>query len=118
MTYYNTQMLKIREQYFLKPSITDHLIKARNFIEENYCDDIDLQTIAEFSFFSKFHFIRLFKRCYGRTPHQYLTEKRMSLAKKLPGSNLTVVETCLSYWFCQPRFIFGHIQKAYRNQPV
>ena len=92
-------MLKIREQYFLKPSITDHLIKARNFIEENYCDDIDLQTIAEFSFFSKFHFIRLFKRCYGRTPHQYLTEKRMSLAKKLPGSNLTVVETCYHIGF-------------------
>lgn len=102
MTYYNTQLLKIREQYYLKPCIIHHLTKARRFIEENYCDDIDLQTIAEFSFFSKFHFIRLFKRCYGRTPHQYLTEKRISLAKKLLGSNLTVIETCYHIGFVSP----------------
>jgi len=99
MTYYNQQFLKIRDQHFPKLYITEHLSKARSFIDDNCCNEIDLKTIAEFSFLSKYHFIRLFKRCYGRTPHQYLTEKRIECAKKLITSNYTVVETCYAIGF-------------------
>jgi AraC-like DNA-binding protein len=99
MTYYHTQLLKIKKQFYPKPHIIGHLIKAKKFIDENFCENIDLETISDFSFLSKFHFIRLFKKCYGRTPHQYLTEKRIQLAKQLLQSNHSVAETCYQVGF-------------------
>ena len=102
MTYYNNQVLNIREQFFPGPHISGRLARARKFMDENCFNDIDLQTISGFSFLSKFHFTRLFKRCYGRTPHQYLTEKRIQLAKELLGSNFTVMETCFRIGFHSP----------------
>jgi AraC-like DNA-binding protein len=99
MTYYHTQLLKIKNQFYPKSHIIGHLIGARKFIDENFCENIDLETISGFSFISKFHFIRLFKKCYGRTPHQYLTEKRIQLAKQLLHSNHSVAATCYKVGF-------------------
>ena len=102
MTYYNKEVLRIREMHFPKPYITEHLSRARNFIDENCCNTIDLQIISECSLLSKFHFTRLFKRHYGITPYQYLTERRMQVAKKLLASNKTVIETCYHIGFDSP----------------
>lgn len=99
MTYYHTQVLKIRNQYYPKSQVAAHLIRAKRFIDENCCENIDLETISDFSFLSKFHFIRLFKKCYGRTPHQYLTEKRIQFAKQLLQSNCSVATTCYQVGF-------------------
>jgi AraC-like DNA-binding protein len=99
MTYYHTQLLKINKQFYPKHHIIGHVIKAKKFIDENCCEDIDLESISDFSFISKFHFIRLFKKCYGRTPHQYLIEKRIQHAKKLLQSNCSVSETCYQVGF-------------------
>ena len=102
MTYYNQEVLRLRERQFPKPYITEHLSKARNFIDENCCNAIDLQIISECSLLSKFHFIRLFKMHYGVTPHQYLMERRMQAAKRLLASNKTVIETCYHIGFDSP----------------
>lgn len=99
MTYYHTQLLKIRNQYYPKAHIIGYLIKAKNFMDENFCENIDLKTIANYSLLSKFHFIRLFKKCYGKTPHQYLTEKRIQVAKQLLQSNHSVAETSYQVGF-------------------
>jgi len=99
MTYYHTQLLKIKNQYYPKSHIIAHLIRARKFIDENFSENIDLETISTSSFISKFHFIRLFKKCYGKTPHQYLTEKRIQHAKQLLQSNCSVAEACYKVGF-------------------
>lgn len=53
------------------------IVLAKLFIDEHYAEDIDLDAIAGEASFSKFHFIRLFKMAYGKTPHQYLTRVRI-----------------------------------------
>ncbi len=111
MTYYNSQVLIIRERCFPGPHITVRLSRARKFMDENCFNDIDLQTISGFSFLSKFHFIRLFKNCYGITPHQYLTEKRIKFAKELLGSNQTVIETCYRIGFHSPNSFTAFFRK-------
>ena len=117
MTYYHTQVLKIRDQYFPKPHIIAQLIRAKRFIDENYCENINLESIADFSLISKFHFIRLFKKCYGITPHQYLTEKRILHAKNLLCSNYSVTETCYRVGL-ESRTSFAAIFKKYvRTSP-
>ncbi len=72
---------------------------ARLFIDDHFCEEIDLTNISGEACFSKFHFIRLFKSIYGTTPHQYVIRKRMQASKELLKSGYTVSETCLSVGF-------------------
>ncbi|MCB0609325.1 MAG: helix-turn-helix transcriptional regulator [Lewinellaceae bacterium] len=102
MTWYSSQLQMIREQHYLKARTVGHLVKAKQFIDDRYCDPIDLRVIARAACLSRFHFTRLFKHCYGRTPHQYLTEKRIGLAKKLLADGATVAETCCRIGFDSP----------------
>lgn len=77
------------KQYLYK-----RIVNAKLFIDAHYGDDIVLDNIADEAYFSKFHFIRLFKQVYGETPHQYLTKVRMSKAKELLANGFSVSETC------------------------
>ena len=70
------------------------VVQAKLFIDEKYFEKIDLHNIADEAYFSKFHFIRLFKKIYGTTPHQYLKLVRIEKAKQLLKDNVPVTETC------------------------
>ena len=49
---------------------------------------------------SPFHFLRLFKIAFGRTPHQYLTDLRLAVARKrLLETEQSVGEIGLSLGF-------------------
>ena len=75
------------------------IVQAKLFIEDNYASKIDLNNISDEAYFSKFHFIRIFKRTYGRTPHQYLTYLRIERAAELLRNNISVSEACYSVGF-------------------
>lgn len=70
------------------------LVSAKAFMDENYHLPLRLELISQKAFLSPFHFHRLFSRVYKRTPHQYLTERRMEKAKDLLGHNLPVKDVC------------------------
>ncbi|MGZ3943576.1 MAG: AraC family transcriptional regulator [Mucilaginibacter sp.] len=74
-------------------------MRAKLYIDENYAEDIDLDNIADEAFFSKFHFIRLFKKTYVKTPHQYLTFVRVERSKLLLQENMPVAEVCYAVGF-------------------
>lgn len=59
------------------------IVQAKLFIDNHYGENIDLDNIAYQACFSKFHFIRLFKTIYNKTPHQYLSHIRIEKAKML-----------------------------------
>jgi len=75
------------------------IVQAKLFIDSNYAGNIDLDNIADEAYFSKFHFIRLFKNIYGKTPHQYLTAVRIEKAMLLLRANKPVSEVCFSVGF-------------------
>lgn len=66
-----------------KKNISRRIATAKLYIDENYLCDINLDHVALAACISKFHFIRLFKNAYGRTPHQYLSYRRIETAKKM-----------------------------------
>lgn len=94
MTWYHEQVLIISKRQYPRQQTIDQLSRGKNYIDRHFCEDIDLKEIAEISFLSKFHYIRLFRQCYGMTPYQYMIDKRMGLAKKQLISGKTVVDTC------------------------
>lgn len=75
------------------------IVLAKLFIDEHFAEDIDLDAIAGEASFSKFHFIRLFKMAYGKTPHQYLTLVRIEQAKLLLQQDHSVTDVCFSVGF-------------------
>jgi len=74
-------------------------VRAKLFIDENFASNIDLNKIADEACFSKFHFVRLFRSIYGRTPHQYLTHVRIEKAKEHLTEGQTVAYACFKVGF-------------------
>lgn len=84
---------------FQKIYLYKRIVQAKLFIDRHFADKIDLDNIADEACFSKFHFIRLFKNLYGKTPHHYLTQVRIEQAKKLLVAGHSVNATCLLVGF-------------------
>lgn len=64
------------------------LEKSVNWLRQNfYQDDINLTYLAKLSHLSKFHFIRIFKNIYGRTPYDFLIDLRVKEAMKILKGN-------------------------------
>ena len=78
----------------LSTDIYQRIASAKVYIDDNYHEAIDLDQVSKQAFLSKFHFHRLFTQIYRRTPHQYLTWKRISKAKDLLAENKAVTEVC------------------------
>ena len=77
-----------------------YLRQARDLMDRQFAEALDLDRLAAESGFSKFHFARSFKDAYGETPLQYLTRRRVERAKDLlRHANLTVTEICILVGF-------------------
>jgi AraC-like DNA-binding protein len=72
----------------------ERIVAAKVFIDENYHEAINLDEISQKAFLSRYHFHRLFSQVYKRTPHQYLTFKRIEKAKDLLAENKQVIDVC------------------------
>jgi AraC-like DNA-binding protein len=76
------------------------IVGAKLFIDENFQEPIDLDAIAGEACLSRYHFHRLFRRIYQRTPHQYLTYKRIDHARQLlAAEDCRVSDVCMQVGF-------------------
>ena len=99
MTYYQSQVKSLHKTLYPKEYLLAQVIRAKKFIDDNFEKNLTLDDLAGEAFLSKFHFTRLFKQYYGKTPYQYLTDVRISNAKKLLSAGHTVTETCYQLGF-------------------
>jgi len=68
---------------------------GRDFIADNYQMPLCLSEIAQSSYMSPYHFLRVFKETYGETPNDFLIRLRVEQAKKmLITENYSVSEVC------------------------
>ncbi|MGA9638794.1 helix-turn-helix domain-containing protein [Flavobacterium sp.] len=89
----------MNSELYPKIYLYQRIIRAKIFIDSNYGEKIDLENISDEASFSKFHFIRLFKQIYGKSPHQYLIITRIEKAKVLLQNGMNVSEVCYSVGF-------------------
>ena len=67
--------------------------RVEEFVRENLERDLSLSELAEAANLSQFHFARAFRLTTGITPHEFLMQKRIEVAKDLlANSNLPIVE--------------------------
>ena len=80
--------------------VYERLCRARNFIDVCYDLPLNLDEISSKACFSRYHFLRLFRQAFAKTPHQYLVERRIERAKELlRGKHLSVTEVCFEVGF-------------------
>lgn len=89
----------ITPEEYPKAFFYKRIVQAKLFIDSRYSDKIDVDNIADEACFSKYHFIREFKKVFGRSPHQYLVFVRLENAKRLLRSGRSVAEVCTAVGF-------------------
>jgi len=99
MTYYQREITRIRDICYSNEGQINTVIKTRNFINKNFENELNLDLLSHIGFTSKFHLLRLFKKYYGQTPQQYLTDKRIEKSKDYLKQGMLITETCISVGF-------------------
>ncbi len=112
-------------EIYPKSYLYKRIVQAKLFIDNHYADVIDLAKISDEAYFSKYHFIRLFKLAYGQTPGQYLSRVRIEKAMQLLKTEMPVSQVCLSVGFESLssfsglfKRIVGSTPTAYRAQQL
>jgi AraC family transcriptional regulator len=82
------------------------LTRVLDYIAANLEGDLTLARLASIACLSRFHFSRAFKAAVGRSPHHYVSAKRLEFAKQLLGKeDRPLVDIALTLQFsCQANF--------------
>lgn len=81
-------------------AVLAQLRKAKDRIDRDYAEPLDINVLAAQAHCSRYHFMRSFQAAYGEPPGLYLTRRRIERAKNLLRSaNLTVTEICFLVGF-------------------
>ncbi len=104
------------EQYE-KMYLYKRIVQAKLFIDSHFSENIDVSNIADEACFSKYHFIRLFKSIYGKTPHHYLTQVRIDKARLLLAEGNSIMDVCASIGFDSPTSFTATFKKVVGKTP-
>jgi AraC-like DNA-binding protein len=99
MTFYSNEVARLTKSLYPHDDLTNHIIQSKLYIDKHFSENINLDKIAAKALVSKFHFIRVFKKYYGRTPNQYLQEVRIEKAKAILKKGKTIDEACNAIGF-------------------
>ena len=73
------------------------LRQARDRIDRDFAEDLDIASLARGALMSEGHFQRSFREAFGETPHAYLMTRRIERAATLlRTTDLTVTDVCMA----------------------
>ncbi len=75
------------------------VLEIMEHLDRNLGEEIDIDTLAEHFFISKYYMMRLFHRETGMTIYAYLTQKRLLRARELMDAGMRAMESCYASGF-------------------
>lgn len=99
------------------------LSHIKRYLDSNYQDDITLDSLAQMAHLNKYYFSHTFKKLYGQSPINYLTDRRIQISQDLlVSSDFRISEiarlcgfSSLSYFSQCFRKACGMSAQAYRQ---
>jgi len=84
----DSQVKKMADQlpaikHSTRQEILHRMLNVTDYIYAFYDQSLSLEELAAVSCLSKFHFLRLFKIAFGKTPHQFISDVRICRAREL-----------------------------------
>ena len=76
-----------------------HLRRARDLIDRDFAQPLDVPTMARKALMSPAHFSRQFRAAYGETPYSYLSTRRIERAMALLRAGMSVTDACTTVGF-------------------
>ena len=73
-----------------------HLRRARDLMDRDYSQPLDVPTMASAALMSPAHFSRKFRAAYGETPYSYLMTRRIERAQALLRQGMSVTDACMA----------------------
>jgi AraC-like DNA-binding protein len=93
------------------------LLQARDFILENIHSDMSLDEISQHANLSKYHFLRMFRRQFGITPHQYVLNCRINRAREALESGVSLDDVVFEYGFSDLSHFNRRFKRIYAITP-
>lgn len=108
-----------KEDSVTAPDVYARLCRARELIDLCYDLPLNLDEISSHACFSRYHFLRLFRQAFDKTPHQYLVERRIEKAKELLSSeDLRVTDVCFEVGFQSLGSFSSLFHKSVGHPPI
>jgi AraC-like DNA-binding protein len=89
-----------RRGWHAGPVVADdlaHLRRARDAMDRDYAQPLDVAALARVALMSPSHFSRRFRAVYGESPYGYLMTRRIERAKALlRRGDLSVTDVCMA----------------------
>lgn len=110
--------------YALKPDVKGGLSpwvqrQVLEFIEASLHQPLTLAQLAQVAELSEYHFARMFKASFGMPPHQYVTERRLTLAARLlQEKQCSLSEIALRCGFSSQSHFSKRFKDFYRISPA
>ena len=73
-----------------------HLRRARDRMDRDYAQPLDVPAVARTALMSPAHFSRRFRAAYGETPYAYLMTRHIERAQALLREGRSVTDTCVA----------------------
>lgn len=89
----------------------DRMDRVKAVLDQGFSDDIQLDDLTDLAGMSKYTLVRQFKARYQITPHAYVVNQRINLAKDLLRKGTSVAQTAVTCGF----FDQSHFIKAFKH---
>lgn len=112
------QILGVILEKETKSKMPAHFLNAVSFVNVNYKrNDISIDWICTQVGIGKTAFRQLFKKYYGETPVQYITELRLEYARNLISGGMPVEEAAFESGFNDPKYFARVVKKRFGCTP-
>ena len=90
----------------------DQIAQLIQYVRKHLTDDVSADALAAGFYVSKYHLMRTFKAETGYSLHQYVTEKRLLLARELLDHGVSPTEACFRCGYKD----YSAFARAYKKQ--
>ena len=111
MVHLNRAAIKNRLEFIDMDNCNSKILDILRYINENPDGELSIESIAEHFYISKYYMMRLFKQETGYTLGQYISQKRLLLAKELILSGVPGIQACFDCGFKD----YSTFSRAYRK---
>lgn len=87
------------------------------FINDSIDTNFTLESLASNANLSKYHFLRLFKKEFGLTPHAFIVNERLNRANKLIQNGLSISEASIQVGFNDQSHFTRNFKKYFGYTP-
>ncbi|HEY9282236.1 MAG TPA: AraC family transcriptional regulator [Pyrinomonadaceae bacterium] len=95
----------------------DGVRRSREYLRDNYAENVSLGRLAQIAGLSRFHFLRAFHREVGLPPHKYQTQVRVERAKLLIAGGASIQEVAQAVGFVDQSHLNRHFRRLSQVTP-